>query len=66
MKLRITIRMDNAAFQDDDDNPSHGMEAARILRELADRIESFDDLDGFERNLFDVNGNLSGSAVAED
>jgi hypothetical protein len=34
MKLKIEIKMDNAAFE-----PDNGTEAARILRKLADEMD---------------------------
>jgi hypothetical protein len=46
----VTLNTDNAAF----DEP-HG-EIARILRELADRIEA----GKFTRSLHDINGNAVG------
>ena len=56
MKLKIVIEMDNAAFE-----PS-GTEAARILRELAERLDGdnlrYKDL----RPLRDINGNRVGEA----
>jgi|OpeIllAssembly_1097287.scaffolds.fasta_scaffold662297_3 hypothetical protein len=51
-KLTITIRTENAAF---DESPE--LEVARILRSLANRME----VDGVEdRNILDVNGNKVG------
>jgi len=56
MKLTIQIKMDNAAF-----DPS-GTEAARILRELADRLDG-DNLRAKDlRPLRDINGNRVGEA----
>lgn len=57
MKLRITIAMDNEAFE-----PTAGTEAARILRDLADKIEISNLTDGYDRkvNLRDINGNTVG------
>ena len=51
-ELRIKIRMDNAAF-----DPDFEFEAARILRETAERIEQRGE-DGF--SLMDYNGNKVG------
>ena len=57
MKLRIEIVMDNAAF-----DPESGTKAARILRELAGRLDGenlqWRDL----RPLRDINGNRVGEA----
>jgi hypothetical protein len=58
MKLKIEIQMDNSAF--DDDNGG-GFECARILRDLADRIDG-----GLAEKtrvaLMDINGNKVGEA----
>lgn len=59
MHAKITIKMDNAAFSmDDGSGPAQGAELARMLRELADRIQ--DDPEPQGCNLFDVNGNRVG------
>lgn len=51
MKLRLTIDMDNAAFDDNE-----GAEAARILRTAAEGVEF-----GCIRSaLIDINGNVVG------
>lgn len=65
-KLTLDIDLTYAAF---DDEPS--MEAARILRKLADRLESghygLIDLDGEGVPMIDINGNTVGRAcVAEE
>jgi hypothetical protein len=53
---RIEINTDNAAFEDNE-----GEEVARILRRLANEIES-----GLtDVNLRDINGNLVGEAVED-
>ena len=58
MKLFITLDMANDAFVE---NPS--VEAARILRELAKRIENHPHFsDGHEQCLLDANGNEVGFA----
>ena len=63
MQFQLTINCDNAAFSDDAYSaPANGQELARILRELADKIESFDDVTDFEQVLYDVNGNRVGEA----
>ena len=54
MKLTLEIKMDNAAF----DNDAPGIEAARILREAAERLEEFGSDDFFF--LMDYNGNKVG------
>jgi hypothetical protein len=57
--FKIEIATDNAAFDDDEGNA----EIARILRELADRIERGDAVgDWWELPLRDVNGNRIGEA----
>ena len=53
MTINITIETENAAFEDISERP----EVARILRELADKIETY-------RNpsvIMDINGNRCGS-----
>jgi len=63
VRLTITIRMDNAAFTDNDD-PSH--EAARILRDLAQRIDGHPYFSpGHSQALHDANGNEVGSAIVK-
>lgn len=58
MELRIVIKMDNAAFEDHAD-----AEAARILRDLAKRIEGDRYFDaGHEYAIHDANGNSVGFA----
>ncbi len=59
MILKITIKMDNAAF-----DPDSGTEAARILRELADKLDGGDVLPDTSIPLLDVNGNKVGRAEA--
>ncbi len=50
MQAKITIQMDNAAFEEP------ATELARILRDLAKHVESGDD----SRRLMDHNGNHVG------
>lgn len=57
MKFKLNIDCDNAAFQDD---ASH--EVARILRELADRVEISGGQPLSDFNLYDTNGNRVGEA----
>lgn len=52
--LRIEFETDNDAFED-----SLTSEVARILREIANKIENGDDLGG--GSVKDVNGNTIGS-----
>ena len=57
--LKIVIRMDNAAFEDNE-----GPEVARILRDYAAHIDDgcrFDAYDA-EKTLRDLNGNTVGEA----
>jgi len=50
--FQVNIKCTNAAFHDDRNN-----EVARILRELADKLDN-----GYmQANLFDLNGNNVGS-----
>jgi hypothetical protein len=55
--FRLEIRQDNAAFAD------VGLETARILRDLADKIQSMNVPGGF---LFDVNGARVGEYGTEE
>ena len=57
MKLKIEIQMDNAAFED-----GAGIEAARILKALAEDFQDRDLLPGEMFRLRDVNGNKVGEA----
>lgn len=56
----ITIECNNAAFDDD----ACGPELARILRELADELESGGGAigAGMAKRLYDINGNRVGAA----
>jgi hypothetical protein len=56
--FRVEVNTENAAF---DDHPE--MELARILRDLADRVQ----LNGLQGSypIFDVNGNRIGYAKEE-
>lgn len=56
MKLTITLRMDNAAFE------HHGQEVARILERVADDVRDFESLKGLNNTLRDTNGNQVGTA----
>lgn len=55
MKFKVTIATDNAAFMEEDDPRP---ETARILRELADRLDNGADT----YILHDANGNTVGRA----
>ena len=59
MKVHIEVRCDNDAFGESDDDKGH--ELARILRDLADRVERYGP-NGPER-IRDANGNQVGSMV---
>lgn len=59
MKLRIEIDCGNAAFCNRDGEPDPGPELARILRQLADRLE---DEAPVNVRLHDINGNACGVA----
>lgn len=56
MTFHLKIECDNAAFAE----PTY--EIARILRELADKIE---ESDGMNRKIYDVNGNHVGGSRAQ-
>jgi hypothetical protein len=60
--FKLSIDCANAAFcEDDTPTPeSAAPELARILRAIADRIESGDTFDTF-RNCRDINGNIVGT-----
>lgn len=60
MELIISIKMDNAAF-----DGCRGFEAARILRELADKIED-DPLSELSLPVRDYNGNRVGRAIVRE
>lgn len=55
--LTVTIETGNAAFHDDESGEPSGHEAARILRELADRLEA----GATDGKVRDYNGNTVGS-----
>ena len=57
MKLKITIEMDNAAF-----DGGRGEESARILRDLADLMDGSQLFAGNGWILRDTNGNTVGAA----
>lgn len=57
--ITIKIKTDNAAFAEES-----GTEVARILRDLAARIEGRDILPGESIALRDTNGNTVGKASA--
>ena len=60
--FKLSIDCANAAFcEGDSPTPeSAAPELARILRAVADRIESGDTFDTF-RNMHDINGNIVGT-----
>jgi len=56
MKYMLKIEMDNAAFEDD-----RGAELARILRALADSVETYAfDQRAVDFPVMDINGNMCG------
>lgn len=59
-RLDIQILLDNAAFQDGEGNPAEGPEVARILRELARRIDDERVAEVWALLLRDSNGNRVG------
>ena len=52
--LKLKLETDNQAFNQE------GQEVARILRDLADRLENLDKLQECQLPLRDLNGNLVG------
>lgn len=63
MTFTVKIKCDNAAFYNEDNEPSAGHEVARILRHLADDLEE-SDIRGERWRLMDANGNHAGDAKA--
>lgn len=57
MKLKIEIRLDNAAFEE-----MPWIEAGRILDELKERIKTPVFEEGYSASLHDINGNKVGYA----
>lgn len=71
MQFKLTFNCDNSAFRDSvtgnvmHDSPDTQVEVARILREVANRIESGDYFDMY-RNIKDINGNIVGTYAMKD
>lgn len=63
-KFKLSINCDNAAFCDgaEPTQQSAAPELARILRDVADRIEQ-GELYYVHRNIKDINGNIVGTFV---
>lgn len=59
-RFQLQITCDNAAFESETD-----VEIARILREVADRIERGDSYSTF-RNIHDANGNIVGTFALKE
>jgi len=63
--FKLTIKTDNAAFRDDDSDGDHQaaamLECARILREVANRLEC----GSCSESLRDYNGNKVGDFILE-
>lgn len=55
----ITVNLQNSAFSD-----CAGSELARILRNLADKVDGMNENLGNEISLRDINGNRVGNMVA--
>lgn len=62
MTVTITIQTDNAAFEDN----GIGAEVARILKEIAVEIHDDTNVDNWDRNLRDENGNTVGKLEVTD
>lgn len=60
MKFTLSFSTDNDAFYNDEDG-----EIARILRDLADRVEG-GDIAAQHRNVRDINGNVVGTYVLKE
>lgn len=70
MTFTLVINTDNAAFHDEDGNDidsrlQQNIETARILREVAERLEDFQSFETFQ-TLRDINGNDVGRAAFKD
>lgn len=61
-KFTLSITCDNAAFDDDDGRA----EIARILRDIARRVELGEADNGLHQNARDMNGNPVGTFVLKD
>lgn len=61
MMFKLHIDTDNSAFEDG----NKGAEVARILRQLADKLES-DGLQWCYQNLRDINGNIVGAYAEKE
>lgn len=61
MMFKLHIDTDNAAFEDG----NKGAEVARILRGLADKVES-EGLQWCYQNLRDINGNIVGAYAEKE
>ena len=61
MMFKLWINTDNAAFDDD----TREFEVARMLREVADKIES-NGLQWCYQNIKDINGNIVGQWAEKD
>lgn len=59
-RFHLTITAENAAFY-----PDPAPEIARILREVANRIEAGESFDKY-RNLHDANGNIVGTFALKE
>lgn len=59
MKFTLVFDCDNAAFGDTDQDAQY--ECARILRELANTVESNTRTDKCYLDIMDINGNTIGS-----
>lgn len=59
--MKITIRIDTANDAFGGDASAAGAEAARILTELAAKVDAMGLHKGDDRNLRDINGNTVGS-----
>ena len=60
-RFQLEIRMDNAAFEEDE-----GWEVARILRGIAEDIGMDGHIIGRKTSLFDINGNKVGTWEGEE
>ena len=65
-RFDVSMEVDNMAFGDGVDPEARNYEVARVLRELADKIEAdYVPMDNY-RILRDINGNTVGTAQFKD
>lgn len=66
MNLKLSMELDNSAFETGNDQTRSGSEIARILRAQADLMEHGNVAVGDVMSLRDANGNRVGNWTVED